>query len=76
MKIALIAGITGQDESYLAELLLSKGYEIPRESTTYTLILKLRARLFLRYGDVSDAEQVSDIVYNIRPNEICHMAPQ
>ena len=87
-KKALITGITGQDGSYLAELLLSKGYEvygiIRRASTFNTKRLdhiyvdrhKSKAALFLHYGDMSDSEQISNIVYNIKPDEIYHLAAQ
>jgi GDPmannose 4,6-dehydratase len=76
-KRALITGITGQDGSYLAELLLSKGYEvhgiIRRSSTFNTSRIDHiyvdphdpDARLFLQYGDLSDSEQISNIIYNI-----------
>ncbi len=88
MKRALITGITGQDGSYLAELLLSKGYEvhgiIRRASTFNTGRIdhiyvdphEKKARLFLHYGDLSDAEQVNNLVYNIKPDEIYHLGAQ
>ncbi|MDP3789504.1 MAG: GDP-mannose 4,6-dehydratase [Candidatus Omnitrophota bacterium] len=88
MKKALISGITGQDGSYLAELLLSKGYEvhgiIRRASTFNTARLdhvyvdphSPRARLFLHYGDLADSEQISNIIYNIKPNEAYHLGAQ
>lgn len=88
MKKALITGITGQDGSYLAELLLSKGYEvygiIRRASTFNTERIehifvdphKKGIRLFLDYGDMADSEQISNIIYNIRPDEIYHLAAQ
>lgn len=88
MKKALITGITGQDGSYLAEFLLSKGYEvhgiIRRASTFNTQRLdhiyvdphKSEARLFLHYGDLSDSEQISNIIYNIKPDEIFHLGAQ
>jgi GDPmannose 4,6-dehydratase len=88
LKKALITGITGQDGSYLAELLLSKGYEvhgiIRRASTFNTGRLdhiyvdphEPNAKLFLHYGDLSDSEQISDILYNIRPSEIYHLGAQ
>jgi len=87
-KTALITGITGQDGSYLAELLLSKGYEvhglIRRSSTFNTSRIdhiyidphETGAKLFLHYGDLSDSEQISNIMYNIRPNEIYHLGAQ
>jgi GDPmannose 4,6-dehydratase len=88
MKKALITGITGQDGSYLAEFLLNKNYEvhgiIRRASTFNTSRIdhiyvdphKPKARLFLHYGDLSDAEQVSNIIYNIKPDEIYHLGAQ
>ena len=88
MKKALITGITGQDGSYLAELLLSKGYEvhgiIRRASTFNTGRIEHiyvdphipDARLFLHYGDLSNAEQITHIIYNIEPEEIYHLGAQ
>jgi GDPmannose 4,6-dehydratase len=88
MKKALVTGITGQDGSYLAELLLSKGYEvhgiIRRSSTFNTSRIdhiyvdphEPGARLFLHYGDLSDSEQISHIIYNIKPDEIYHLGAQ
>lgn len=85
---ALITGITGQDGSYLAEYLLSKGYEvhgiIRRASTFNTARIDhifvdphvSNARLFLHYGDLSDSEQITNIVYNIKPDEVYHMGAQ
>ncbi len=88
MKRALITGITGQDGSYLAELLLSKGYEvhglIRRASTFNTSRIDHlyrdphdpEAHLFLHYGDLGNSEQLTNLVYNIRPNEIYHLGAQ
>jgi GDPmannose 4,6-dehydratase len=88
MKKALITGITGQDGSYLAEFLLSKGYEvhgiIRRASTfnteridhIYRDIHESGIKLFLHYGDLSDGEQISNIIYNIKPDEIYHLGAQ
>ncbi len=88
MKKALITGITGQDGSYLAELLLSKGYEvhgiIRRASTFNTGRINhiyvdphfKKARLFLHYGDISDAEQINNVIFNLKPDEIYHLAAQ
>jgi len=88
MKRALITGITGQDGSYLAELLLSKGYEvhglIRRTSTFNTARIdhlyqdphEPRARLLLHYGDLGIPEQLTHLVYNIRPDEIYHLGAQ
>ena len=87
-KKAFITGITGQDGSYLAELLLFKGYEvhglIRRSSTFNTSRIDSiymdphdpNARLFLHYGDLSDSEQIANIMYNIRPEEIYHLGAQ
>jgi len=90
LKKALITGITGQDGSYLAELLLSKGYEvhgvIRRASTFNTRRVdhiykdphsnENRVHMFLHYGDVSVPETLWDLIYNIRPDEIYHLAAQ
>ncbi|MGH7382558.1 MAG: GDP-mannose 4,6-dehydratase [Candidatus Methylomirabilales bacterium] len=88
MKRALITGITGQDGSYLAEFLLSKGYEvyglIRRTSTFNTGRIdhlyqdphESGVRLFLHYGDLSNAEQLTNLIYNIRPDEIYHLGAQ
>lgn len=87
-KKALITGITGQDGSYLAEFLLSKGYAvygiIRRASTFNTQRIehiyedphKASARLFLFYGDLSDSEQISNIIYSVLPDEIYHLGAQ
>ena len=87
-KRALITGITGQDGSYMAELLLSKGYEvhgiIRRASTFNTHRLdhiysdphKPNARLFLHFGDLSSGEQLSNLIYNVEPEEIYHLGAQ
>jgi GDPmannose 4,6-dehydratase len=84
----LITGITGQDGSYMAEFLLSKGYEvhglIRRASTFNTKRIdhiysdphEVDGRLFLHYGDLSDAEQLSNIIYNVKPDEIYHLGAQ
>lgn len=88
MKRALITGITGQDGSYLAEFLLSKGYEvhglIRRASTFNTGRInhiyvdphEPGARLFLHYGDLNDGGQLSNLIYNIQPDEIYHLGAQ
>lgn len=88
MKKALITGITGQDGSYLAELLISKGYEvhgiIRRSSTFNTARIdniyvdphSEDAKLYLHYGDLSDSGQISNIIYNIKPDEIYHLGAQ
>ena len=88
MKKAFITGITGQDGSYLTEFLLSKNYEvhgiIRRASTFNTGRLEhiyvdpheVDARLFLHYGDLSDSEQISNILYNVKPDEVYHLGAQ
>jgi|YelNatPaOPRAMG01_1025707.scaffolds.fasta_scaffold47764_2 GDPmannose 4,6-dehydratase len=87
-KIALITGITGQDGSYLAEFLLSKGYEvhgiIRRASTFNTHRIDHiyvdphdpNARLFLHYGDLSDPGVLTEIIWKIKPDEIYHLGAQ
>ena len=87
-KKALITGITGQDGSYLAELLLSKGYEvhglIRRASTFNTKRINhiyvdphvSDVELFLHYGDLSDSGQLTNLIYNIQPYEIYHLGAQ
>jgi GDPmannose 4,6-dehydratase len=87
-KKALITGITGQDGSYLAELLLGKGYEvhgiIRRASTFNTGRLDAiymdphaaSSRLFLHYGDLSDASALARLIGKIQPEEIYNLAAQ
>jgi len=87
-KKALITGITGQDGSYLAELLLEKGYEvhgiIRRASTFNTGRLEpiysdphqSRRRLFLEYGDLSDASGLARLIAKIEPGEVYNLAAQ
>lgn len=82
MKIALITGITGQDGSYLAELLLSKGYEvhgIVRRTTNWDVlpnIQHIRSQLKLHYGDLSDSGNLINILLDVRPDEIYNLAAQ
>ena len=88
MPKALITGITGQDGSYLAELLLSKGYEvhglIRKASTFNTERIEHvyqdphdpSARLFLHYGDLTNAEQLTNLIYSVEPEEIYHLGAQ
>jgi len=88
MKKALITGITGQDGSYLAELLLSRGYEvhgiIRRASTFNTSRIDhlyndphvLGTRLFLHYGDLADSSQMTKLLYALRPDEIYNLGAQ
>ncbi|MBK5101970.1 MAG: GDP-mannose 4,6-dehydratase [Desulfobacteraceae bacterium] len=88
MKIALITGITGQDGSYLAEFLLSKGYEVHgliRRSSTFNTdridhlykdFHDPQARMYLHYGDLSVSAHLTDLLYKIRPEEIYHLGAQ
>jgi GDPmannose 4,6-dehydratase len=87
-KRALITGITGQDGSYLAELLLDKGYEvhgiIRRASTfnthridhLYVDAHEPDARLFLHYGDLTDSTRLITLLTKIEPDEVYHLAAQ
>src|SRR4030065_562812 len=88
MKKALITGITGQDGSYLAELLLSKGYEVHglirrassfntgRIDHLYVDPHETGVRLLLHYGDLANSEQLTNIIYNIQPDEVYHLGAQ
>ena len=88
MKKALITGITGQDGSYLAELLLEKGYEvhgiIRRASTFNTSRINhlytdphiSGVSLFLHYGDIADSTNLIKLLYKLQPDEIYHLAAQ
>lgn len=81
-KKALITGITGQDGSYLAELLLEKGYEvygIQRRSSmpnTQRLDHLSQPNLFMMYGDLSDSSNLVRIIHKIKPDEIYNLAGQ
>lgn len=80
-KVALITGITGQDGSYLAELLLSKGYEvwgIVRRSSSFNTgrIDHIRDKLHLEYGDLTDPFSILHILKKCKPNEIYNLAAQ
>lgn len=87
-KVALITGVTGQDGSYLAELLLSKGYEvhglIRRSSTFNTSRIdhiyedphSPNPKLFLHYGDLTDGVGLTNLIRDIKPNEIYNLAAQ
>src|SRR6202789_4232840 len=87
-KKALITGITGQDGSYLAELLLSKGYVvhgIKRRSSSFNTsridgVLpdwhEREARLFLHFADLSDATSLVRLLYRLQPDEIYHLGAQ
>lgn len=88
MKKALITGVTGQDGSYLAELLLEKGYEvhgIKRRASSFNTqridhlfqdIHEKNVRFFLHYGDLSDSTNLEKLVYDIQPDEIYNLAAQ
>ncbi|TMA40353.1 MAG: GDP-mannose 4,6-dehydratase [Deltaproteobacteria bacterium] len=81
MPIALITGITGQDGSYLAELLLEKGYRVVgmvrRASTeNFERIAHLRSRLELRQADLLDELSLIDLLRDVRPDEVYNLAAQ
>ncbi|HWI41891.1 MAG TPA: GDP-mannose 4,6-dehydratase, partial [Verrucomicrobiae bacterium] len=88
MKRALITGITGQDGSYLAELLLSKGYEVHglvRRSSSFNTGRidhlyrdphEAGVRLFLHYGDLNDATSLNRVLRDVRPQEIYNLGAQ
>src|SRR5215212_5784325 len=87
-KRALITGITGQDGSYLAELLLSKGYEVHgmvRRSSSFNTDRidhiyqdphEPDRRLFLHYGDLNDASSLNMLLKKVRPDEIYNLGAQ
>lgn len=87
-KVALITGVTGQDGSYLAELLLSKGYEvhglIRRSSTFNTSRIdhiyedphSPNPKLFLHYGDLTDGVGLTNLIRDIKPREVYNLAAQ
>ncbi len=87
-KVALITGITGQDGSYLAEFLLAKGYEvhgIKRRSSSlnteridhiYQDLQEKDQRLFLHYGDLSDASNLTRILQQVQPDEVYNLGAQ
>ena len=87
MKKALITGITGQDGSYLTELLLEKGYEvhgvIRRHSTPCTdrinhILSDTRndGRIFLHYGDLTDTSNAHALIWDVQPDEVYNLAAQ
>src|SRR3982751_590057 len=88
MKRALITGITGQDGSYLSDLLLGKGYEVHgiiRRASTFNTsrIDHLYAdphingvRVFLHYGDLADSVNLVKLLYELKPDEIYHLGAQ
>jgi len=87
-KIALIFGVTGQDGSYLSELLIKKGYlvhGVKRRSSSFNTgridhiyqdPFEKKRNFFLHYGDVTDAISVSSLIKKIKPNEIYNLAAQ
>jgi len=81
MKVALIAGITGQDGSYLAELLLEKGYEVHGIVRRSSLINTHRIdgiydRLSLHYGDLTDSTNLVRVIQKVQPDEIYNLGAQ
>jgi GDPmannose 4,6-dehydratase len=88
MKRALITGVTGQDGSYLAELLLSKGYEVhglkrrassfntERVDNIYEDVHEAGSRFFLHYGDLADGGSIASLLYDVRPDEIYNLGAQ
>ena len=88
MKKAIITGITGQDGSYLAELLLEKGYEVhgikrrtslfntDRIDHLYSDPQVADTRLFLHYGDMTDTSSLIRIIQKVTPDEIYNLAAQ
>jgi GDPmannose 4,6-dehydratase len=87
-KVALITGITGQDGSYLTELLLEKGYEVHGIIRRHSVISTTRIdylfedpkignmQLFLHYGDMTDSSNLNRLIEKIKPNEIYNLAAQ
>ena len=81
MKTALITGITGQDGSYLAELLLEKGYDvhgIVRRSSMINTdrIDHIFNRITLHFGDMTDSGNIIHVIQKVKPNEIYNLAAQ
>src|SRR5215203_3550639 len=87
-KVALITGITGQDGAYLAEFLLNKGYRVhgikrraslfntDRIDHIYDPQENSQSRLFLHYGDLTDASGLTRIVERVQPDEIYNLGAQ
>ena len=88
MRKALITGVTGQDGSYLAELLLQKGYEVHgvkrrassfntgRVDGIYSDLHEEKNRFFLHFADLADSSSLSRLLYNIQPDEVYNLAAQ
>ena len=86
-KTALITGVTGQDGSYLAELLLKKGYKvhgIKRKSSSFNTSridhiyrdFHESSNFFLHYGDLADSNSLFNIISKVKPNEIYNLGAQ
>lgn len=85
MKRALVTGITGQDGSYLAEILLEKGYEVhglgrrvasENQTTRFSRIDHLLSKIHLHYGDIADYPTLWKLIAEITPDEVYHLAAQ
>src|SRR5579862_6065540 len=88
MKKALITGVTGQDGSYLAELLLAKGYEVhglKRRSSSFNTervdhlfkdVHEARPRFFLHFSDLADSGSLWRLLYDVQPDEVYNLAAQ
>jgi GDPmannose 4,6-dehydratase len=84
MKKALITGITGQDGSYLAEFLISKGYEVHgliRKASTFNTsridhLVGHEPRLTLHYGDILESGSLTHLLHQVQPEEVYHLAAQ
>ena len=81
MRVALITGITGQDGSYLAELLLEKGYEVHGIVRRCSLINTHRIdhiyeKLHLHYGDLADSTNIVRVIQQVKPDEIYNLGAQ
>ena len=85
MKKALITGITGQDGSYLAEYLLTRGYEVhgltrqninTEEDRSFWRIQSIRDKLFLHCGNLEDYNNLEDIIRTVQPDECYHLAAE
>ena len=88
MRKALITSISGQDGSYLAEFLLSKGYEVhgivrkassfntQRVNHLYVDPHKGKVRFLIHYGDLAESGQMTHLIYNLQPDEIYHLGAQ
>src|SRR5271156_3822574 len=80
-RVALITGITGQDGSYLAELLLKKGYEVHgilRRSSSFNTgrIDPIFGDLHLHYGDLTDTNSIARVIQKVQPQEVYNLGAQ